>query len=130
MQKVRGCFSVNFLYNAKNGTVGTTKFTYSDFGDNDPLSPEPDYDLDADDTLCSDDFDCFDPNYGLLNAAYCGNKNWVEHLLTCDDADINTGIHSEGTTPLFVASREGHSSVVQVLLEQPQIDVNKGHQDV
>ncbi len=71
------------------------------------------------------------PDIDLLNAAWYGNITWVEFLLTCDDVDINTGIHALGKTPLFVACERGHSSVVKVLLKYPEIDINKGsYQDV
>ena len=50
----------------------------------------------------------------------------MELLLKCDNVDINTGKHSEGKTPLYVACEQGHPSIVQVLLNHPEIDANKG----
>ena len=76
------------------------------------------------------DANCKDPDNDLIYAAFYGNKTWVELLLTCDDVDINTGIHLEGITPLYIACKFGHLSLVQVLLEQTQNDINKGYKDV
>ena len=57
---------------------------------------------------------------------YYGNKSWVELLLKCDDVNINTRKHIEGKTPLFLACENGYSSVVEVLLNKTDINVNKG----
>ena len=46
--------------------------------------------------------------------------------MKCDDVDINTGIQIEGKTPLFLACENGYSSVVEVLLNVTDIDINKG----
>ena len=57
---------------------------------------------------------------------YYGNKSWVDLLLRCDDVDINTGTHIKGKTPLFLACEKGFSSIVEVLLNETDIDTNKG----
>ena len=52
----------------------------------------------------------------------------VELLLKADGVDVNKA-REDGTTPLFIASREGHSSVVELLLKADGVDVNKGDRD-
>ena len=69
---------------------------------------------------------CSDANINLVNAAHFGIKALVQFLLKCDDIDVNTGVDWKGRTPLFMASEEGHASVVHLLLNIPNIDVNKG----
>ena len=48
----------------------------------------------------------------------------VELLLKADGVDVNKG-REDGTTPLFIAAQEGHTSVVELLLKADGVDVNK-----
>jgi ankyrin repeat protein len=52
----------------------------------------------------------------------------VELLLKADGVDVNDG-DKDGRTPLFIASQEGHSSMVELLLKADAMDVNKGNKD-
>ena len=64
----------------------------------------------------------------MLQAAKSGNTSWVQLLLQCNETEINTGDTEQdylGNTPLIWASKNGHSEVVELLLEQPLLDVNK-----
>ena len=60
-------------------------------------------------------------------AAQKGNITAVQLLLQCNETDINTNLFFVELgwhyTPLILASRNGHSDVVKLLLEQPHIDV-------
>ena len=72
---------------------------------------------------------CSNSNGDLLLAAKEANLTAVEFILQhCSD---NTDVNSEDSsfydyTPLIYASRYGHPEVVGLLLQHPQIDVNKG----
>ena len=46
--------------------------------------------------------------------------------MLCPDADINT-VDVKGRTPLFLASWLGYTKVVEALLNNKKIDVNKGN---
>ena len=69
-------------------------------------------------TCCSDIV-----NEGMLRAAEAGDLKWIEIFVVCPQLDINLG-HKYGYTPLYLASKEGHSHVVQALLKIPSLDVN------
>ena len=61
----------------------------------------------------------------LLDAARNGNTTLVGSLLDCTGVDVNT-VDSQGFTPLHLASGEGHTDVVAMLVGQPDIDINMG----
>ena len=68
------------------------------------------------------------PNEELLQAAKSGNRSWAQFLLQCNETEINTGDTEQdylGNTPLIWASKNGHSELVELLLDQPLLDVNK-----
>ena len=70
---------------------------------------------------------CTNSNEDLLQAAKEGNLTVVELILQrCNNTDINTEDSSTSDfTPLIWSSYYGHSEVVLLLLQHPQIDVNK-----
>ena len=81
--------------------------------------------------LADADADCndiADPNEELRLAAEVGNATRVEVLLQCNGTNINydSSIFSS-KTPLYSASYYGHNKVVEVLLKDHRIDVNKGN---
>ena len=49
----------------------------------------------------------------------------VELLLKADGVDVNKA-REDGITPLYIAARHGHTSVVELLLKADGVDVNKG----
>ena len=61
---------------------------------------------------------------GLQIAAKDGNEKMVETFLKCHGMDVNNG-YGSGITPLYIASINNHSHVVELLLGVPNIDVNK-----
>ena len=69
-------------------------------------------------TCCSNQI-----NAGLLRAAAADDLAWVKTFIVCPQLDINLG-DKYGFTPLYLASREGHSQIVQAILEIPSVDVN------
>ena len=62
------------------------------------------------------------------------NLEEVGSLLTrcpqMDRASLNRGSMLYGRTALYLASREGNYQLVEALLEQPNIDVNQGGEQV
>ena len=69
--------------------------------------------------------DCRDNQLEQLKAAVLeNNTTLVGILLKCHQMDINFA-GQDGNTALFLAAREGHHSVAQMLLEDPRTDVNK-----
>ena len=70
---------------------------------------------------------CTNSSEDLLHAAEEGNLTAVKFILhNCNDTDINT---EDGNyydfTPLIWASIYGHSEIVGLLLQHPQISINK-----
>ena len=66
-----------------------------------------------------------DPNWDLLLDSKSGNFIGVEYILKhCSGVDINTQDTSD-STPLIWASKNGHAEVVQLLLMEDGVDVNK-----
>ena len=61
---------------------------------------------------------------GLQIAAKDGDKEITKMFLQCTNIDINHGYQS-GKTPLYIAVREEHPHVVEVLLEDTHINVNQ-----
>ena len=68
---------------------------------------------------------CLNVNGDLLMSAKAGDFRAIKGLLLCPEATINTR-DSKGRTPLYLASLMGHALVVEVLLDDPKIDVNQG----
>ena len=50
-------------------------------------------------------------------------------LLEQTEIDVNKARTTTGSTPLYLASQNGHTQVVQMLLNQAEIDVNKAKTD-
>ena len=68
------------------------------------------------------------PNKDLIEASKSGNTSLVQILLQCNETDINTADSDEtflGYTPLIWASATGHADVVELLLNNHLLDVNK-----
>ena len=63
-------------------------------------------------------------NDGLQIAAEEGDLFIVKSFLKCQVVDLNEGFKYE-ITPLYMASRENHTDVVQLLLADTRVDVNK-----
>ena len=61
---------------------------------------------------------------GLQISSRIGNPKITKSLLQCLGMDINNGYGSIGT-PLYIACRERHVNVVEILLNVDNIDVNK-----
>ena len=54
-----------------------------------------------------------------------GNIAGVKFMLKyCNEIDINN-VNTKHVTPLILASKKGHSDLVQLLLDQKGIDINK-----
>ena len=80
-------------------------------------------------TLGEDGSTIENSNKELLEKAKNGNLTGVEFILRhSNGTDINTE-DSAGYTPLMWASIEGHHNVVQLLLEEKDIDINKACND-
>ena len=62
----------------------------------------------------------------MLKAAWIGDFRGIRGLLLCPDANINA-LDERGRTPLYLASWLSHTKVVEVLLNDTDIDVNKGN---
>ena len=60
----------------------------------------------------------------LQFSARRGDAKMTKALLQCPGMDINNGYGSIGM-PLYIACREGHTNVVEILLKVANIDVNK-----
>jgi hypothetical protein len=61
----------------------------------------------------------------LHTAATCGHAEVVSHLLSTDTIDVNAviiGEHFNGATSLILATYIGHSEIVNVLLQHPEIN--------
>ena len=69
-------------------------------------------------TCCSDRV-----NDGLQIAAEQGNLKMVQAFLRCSKVDLNIG-YKFGVTPLYVASNNNHTNVVEELLNDPRTNVN------
>ena len=61
---------------------------------------------------------------GLQIAARNNDLEATTYFLRCYGIDLNEGYES-GLTPLYIASREGYSRIVQHLLQNNKIDVNR-----
>ena len=70
-------------------------------------------------TCCSRDV-----NDGLQISAEDGDLSMVRSFLQCNDVDLNDNYKYE-ITPLFMASTQNHINVVELLLADPRIHVNK-----
>ena len=68
---------------------------------------------------------CLNVKTGLLTAARNGDHRALRGLLQCPDANINT-VGDRGRTPIYFASWKGHVAAVEVLLDDLNLDVNKG----
>ena len=68
---------------------------------------------------------CLNVADGLHRAAKQDRYREIRGLLQCPDADSNVA-DQRGQTPLYVASREGHERVVEVLLGDELIDTDIG----
>ena len=64
-------------------------------------------------------------NDDLFEAATFGNDVEMKSILACNSIDINA-IDIHGKTPLYLSAQKGHEGVVQLLISQMDIDVNKG----
>ena len=75
------------------------------------------------------DEDCssiVNPNKELLAYSKNGNLTGVQFILRhCNGTDVNSIISWKRNTPLISASSNGHREVVQLLLGEEQIDINK-----
>ena len=80
-------------------------------------------------TLGEDGSTIENSNKELLEKAKNGNLTGVEFILRhSNGTDINTE-DSAGYTPLIWASMKGHLNIVQLLLEEEDIDINKAAND-
>ena len=61
---------------------------------------------------------------GLQIASKNGDQNMTKSFLLCQGMDVNNG-YGSGRTPLYIASRERHKSVVQILMGDANLQVNK-----
>eukprot|EP00981_Chlorochromonas_danica_P012937 scaffold5593_cov165-Ochromonas_danica.AAC.1 len=61
----------------------------------------------------------------LLVAAFKGNREMARLLLLHPAIDVNVVVDESGTTPLLVASGMGHVAIVDVLLLDKRVEVNK-----
>ena len=68
---------------------------------------------------------CLDVGETLLKSAWIGDFRGIRGLLMCPDIDINV-VDKKGRTPLYLASWLRHLKVIEILLKDPNIDVNKG----
>ena len=70
-----------------------------------------------------------DPNFGQTSLSWACEKTNEEHvreLLAHDDIDVNKqAINWRNYTPLHIAASEGNSHIVQLLLDSPNIDVDR-----
>ena len=62
-------------------------------------------------------------NESLYTASSSGYFEIVKLFLTLKDIDINHS-NQEGCTSLFIACQFNHPTIVEILLQQPNIDVN------
>ena len=69
---------------------------------------------------------CLKIQESMLKAAWIGDFRGIRGLLLCPDANINA-LDERGRTPLYLASWLSHTKVVEVLLNDTDIDVNKGN---
>ena len=66
------------------------------------------------------------PNEELLTQSRSGNSSGVKFILRhCNGIDINTKRLDVDSIPLIYASEYGHSDILQLLLEEEGIDINK-----
>ena len=70
-------------------------------------------------TCCSEDM-----KKGLQISAKNGDLEMTRALMNCDGIFLNNGYGSD-RTPLYIASRANHLSIVEALLLDSEIDVNK-----
>ena len=70
-------------------------------------------------TCCSKDM-----KKGLQISAKNGDLEMTKSLIKCNGMDLNNGYGSE-RTPLYIASRENHFDIVETLLLDSRIDVNR-----
>ena len=68
---------------------------------------------------------CLNISDGLLEAANKGFYLEIRGLLQCPESNSNV-IDKKGRTPLYLASWKGHDMAVQELLEDPNLDINRG----
>ena len=68
---------------------------------------------------------CLNVDEDLLKAAAEGDFRSILGLLLCPESDINVD-GRRGRTPLFLASLNGHIKALEALIENPNIDINKG----
>ena len=68
---------------------------------------------------------CLTVNEVLLRAARENDYRAIRGLAQCPEANINIG-DKKGRTPLYLASMIGHTQAVAELLQQGNIEVNKG----
>lgn len=66
----------------------------------------------------------------LHTVALTGNEEIAAYLLSCSEIDVNRSTSarswiSEGATPFFYACLKGHTNVVQLFLNNPDVDVNQ-----
>ena len=66
---------------------------------------------------------CKDVDNDLLSAAWQGDHLGIRGILRCPTANIHV-MDNKGRTPLFLASMQGHNQAVQVLLSDPNIDLD------
>ena len=62
-------------------------------------------------------------NESLIAASSNGNIEIVKLFLNHKDININYS-NAEGATPLSIACKNNHPTIVELLLQQPNIDVN------
>ena len=68
---------------------------------------------------------CFKLEQSLLKAAQTGDFRGIRGLLLCPNSDINV-VDEKGRSLLYLAAWLKHKKVVDVLLNDKNIDVNKG----
>ena len=68
---------------------------------------------------------CLSENKGLLKAAISGDYRALKGLGQCPKADINT-VDAKGRTPLYLATWFGHKKAIAELLNQKNLDFDKG----
>lgn len=64
----------------------------------------------------------------IILAAHRGHAKVVQTLLHLG-VDVNTKDTVEGVTPLFVATVNGHTNVVELLLQEKNVDIKTGGED-
>ena len=68
---------------------------------------------------------CVNASAVLIAASLKNDFRAIRGLLLCPDIDINTK-NRRGKTPIYLASWRGHLESVKVLVNDSELDVNKG----